>query len=118
MLLGFASSLSALCTLAAAFSSPSTALGIPSSTDGTALTKADFLPAKTSSLQYDVFPLIVDAKVHYDTQRYDLDLARSAYKSTLQKIGTSPNIFTVAQRGPRRRPSLVLPNRWSSGNDP
>jgi len=115
MLLNFASRLYALCTLSASLS---TALGIPSPTDGTALTKADLLSANTSSLQYDVFPVMVDAKVHCDAQHYGLNLVRSACESALQKIGTSPNKFIVAQRGPRRRPSLVLPNRWPSGNDP
>lgn len=118
MLLNFASSLPALCTLAAALSSLSTGLGLPSSTDGTALIKADLLSANSSSLQYDVFPVMVDAKVHCDAQRYGLNLVRNACESALQRIGTSPHIFTVAQRGPRLRPSMVLPNRWPSGNDP
>jgi len=115
MLRNFASRLYALCTLAASLS---IALGIPSSTDSTALTKADLLSTNRTSLQYDVFPVMIDAQVHCDAQHYDLNLVRNACESALQKIDTSPNKFTVAQRGPRRRPSLVLPNRWPSDNDP
>jgi len=118
MLLNFANNCSALCTLAVALPSLSTALDIPSSTNGSAASEPDLLSTNTSFLQYDVFPAAIDAKVHCDAQRYGVNLVRSACDSALQKIGTSPNKFTVAQRGLKRRPAIFLPNRWPSGKDP
>lgn len=83
MLLNMASKHSPLCTLATALSNLATELDIPSSTNGTASPNADFLSTNTSSVQYDVFPVVIDAKVHYDAQRYGLNLVHSACESAL-----------------------------------
>ena len=81
--------------------------------DGTSL--LSLYSANPNSQLYDVFPAgISNNNVQCDGSRYGVNIDRAACQDALQRIGTSPAIITVAQRGTGRRPQITLPNRYSS----
>lgn len=68
----------------------------------------------TNASFYDILPAAVNAHPMCDSIRYGQDLDRNSCEDALHRIGSSLNQVTVAPRGLRRRPDIILPHRWSS----
>ena len=91
---------------------PSLPSGIP---DGLFIKNGSTYANFRSNLSfYDVLPATLNAYPVCDRDRYGHNLDRASCEEALQKIGSSFITFTVSQRSSAFRPSMKLPNRWSS----